>query len=113
MANSICKIRDRYLVWSSIVDAPITPGMTRAEVLQWLLEEFGRANYSHWFRAVDEATGEPDSFCCNRAGKDERRLNIDGVWRRYVELACCSRGRNSPDDLPCHLWPDDEVTDYE
>ena len=108
MGQSIVKIKDKYLVWSSVVDAPITYGMTRAAVLAWLRDEHGRSSFDYWQRAVAETDADPaekikDAIIGNRAGKNEQPINADGVYRRYVELRCGDRGPDSPDDLPEHI----------
>lgn len=42
MGEGIIKIKDRYLIWSSHVDEPVTSGMTLEELKEYWREEYGR-----------------------------------------------------------------------
>ena len=42
MGHCIIQLGEYYLVWSSIVDAPITYGLTEYGLRCWLEQEWGR-----------------------------------------------------------------------
>lgn len=85
MGHAIIKLDGLYLVWSSIVDAPITFGMTRDEFEGYYQEEHGLAGMRglpHRMARV-EARGTSahddldvdDTIWLNRAGPAEISLN--------------------------------------
>lgn len=41
MGRFLIKIKDKYFEWSTVVDAPITYGMTRDECVAYIKEEYG------------------------------------------------------------------------
>ena len=99
MPRYIVKLRDRYMEWSTVVDAPTTYGMT--------LEEF-RAHYEHEYgvaavhgghnmpplrermlRVAQQGTSAnfpltvEQLIAGNRAGPDEATLSEDELYRAY------------------------------
>ena len=42
MPNYLLKLKDKYFEWSTIVDAPISYGMTLEELLQYIGEKYGQ-----------------------------------------------------------------------
>lgn len=98
------KIKDRYFHWSTIVDAPITHGMTLDEFREWYKDEYGNAGYDpesfnkmvallEKYPAVNGAgiiIAETllDSIRCNRAGNNEEYLTPDQIYENYKEAPC-------------------------
>jgi len=88
---------ERYLEWSTIVDAPVTYGMPYDEFLEYyrvehgarsmddLLSECGRME-----RVRKNGTSEHgsksvhDTISCNRAGDKESEITYDEIWQKYV-----------------------------
>ncbi len=81
MPRYICKLDGLYFEWSTVVDAPVTHGMTLDEFTAYYKQEYGRSGApqlaerlvrveekgtsSHIHRSVDELIRN------NRAGDDE------------------------------------------
>lgn len=80
-----------YLVWSSIVDAPITRGLTKQGLIDWIKEKYG----SEGLKSVDferlESIGTTsmfdksvhDTIAYNRAGDGETQLDYSGIIEKY------------------------------
>jgi hypothetical protein len=92
MPHYIIKIKDRYLEWSTIVDAPVTYGMTLDELKSYIKSEYGTqglADLPNRLKRV-EGTGT-SSFVStlqntldgNRAGENETTLTIDEIYQKY------------------------------
>jgi hypothetical protein len=93
MGNYIVKIKDHYLEWSTIMDAPVTFGMDRVELQAHIAEEYGlhgvdtlpermaRVNvkgvssYNH--DSVEELISG------NRAGPNEKELTLEEIYQAY------------------------------
>ena len=108
MPTYICKVnasgRDYYFEFSTVVDAPVTLGMTRKEFEKYYREEYGnralesgefqdrmkrveaKGTSSHMHANVEELL----SF--NRAGKDETRLTIAQLIDAYCVHADWANG---------------------
>lgn len=93
MAKYVIKIRDKYLEWSTAVDAPVTRGMTREEMIEHLVlsvTEEARSNAGrrlcraddHGSSAIPFESAE-DVIFGNRAGPGETELSIDGIYDEY------------------------------
>lgn len=97
MPNYIVKLtqgdKSWYLEWSTIVDAPITYGMTLEEFRQWYREEYGRDGISKLEERLErvERTGT-SSFQrfelehlleMNRAGVKESCLTKGEIIQHY------------------------------
>ncbi len=75
---------DRFLEWSSIVDAPVTPIMTKDELLDWLRDRYG----SYGVEQAEErmARAMPLSeIGWNRAGPREESLTPEQIIERYSD----------------------------
>jgi hypothetical protein len=84
-----------YLEWSTIVDAPVTSGMTLDQFTTWYGEEYGRAgleelpprlervNQTGVSRAWRGSTVD-NLIRCNRAGKDETCLTREQIIDHYI-----------------------------
>lgn len=93
MSRTIIKIKDYYLEWSSIVDAPVTFGMKRDEFEAYHLAEYGRnghQNFEQRMAMVDQHGSSSmynhsakDVISINRAGEDEAELTLDEIYRAY------------------------------
>lgn len=93
MGQHIVKLKEYYLVWSSIVDAPITDGMTLKQLKRWMRSEYGVQG----MRGLDEKIKRADEMgtssrgdssavsriWLNRAGPKESTLTIEGIYRHY------------------------------
>lgn len=99
MGTYIIKLADHYLEWSSVVDAPVTNGMTLDEYKEFYRDEYGRANFesvmSDGFAArmkrveergtsaFDDKTVE-DTIWLNRAGPKEKPLHKEEIIEFYI-----------------------------
>lgn len=85
---------ERFLVWSSIVDAPVTFGCTADEVMQFFLDRAARDARESAERALSEARDPQlsrqwearleDVVVVNRAGPGEAALTADEIVEFYV-----------------------------
>lgn len=94
--------RDYYLEWSTIVDAPVTSGMSLKEFRSHYQQEYGREG----IRGLDErmnrveSTGTSshhhdsaeDTISCNRAGDGETRLTMEQIIDHYCRGNPIQRG---------------------
>lgn len=98
MPHYIIKVNHRgtpkYLIWSTIVDAPITYGMTREDFEQFYITEYGRRSSEDLperlarcdekgCSSFNETLGELISG--NRAGDREGTLTLDEIIARYCD----------------------------
>jgi len=87
----------RYLEWSTIVDAPVTYGMTYDELLEYYRDEYGAHSMDdlvgergRMSRVMEKGTSEhmaesvEQTIFPNRAGDDESELTYDEIWEKYV-----------------------------
>lgn len=105
MPQYICKLPcdgvDYYLIWSTIVDAPITEGMTHEEFMEYYAAEYGRqglealpermkrVEQSGCSDATDRRPVEEWIGGFNRAGPDESRLTFDEIVDTYIRKPRC------------------------
>jgi hypothetical protein len=88
---------ERYLEWSTVVDAPVTYGMSYDEFLKYYRNEYGAnsmdnlvGEHGRMRRVRENGTSERGSksvhetISHNRAGKNETELDFDGIWQTYV-----------------------------
>lgn len=103
MGRCIVKIRDMYLEWSSIVDAPVSYGLPLAEFKETYLNEYGEGAAAELEQRLErvERTGtsmiRPETTAAeliagNRAGKNERTLTEDELYTVY----CLRRALTPP-----------------
>ena len=92
MGRCIIKLADYYLIWSSVVDAPITLGMSQDQLIDWLETEYGHDGLLWWDRAKPwiekHGTSEPlypieTILSNNRAGPNETELSKDEIIQHY------------------------------
>lgn len=93
MSRYIIKIRGYYLEWSTIVDAPITYGMTLEELKEYIRLEYGRNGLLQLPARLDRVE-EYGTSCFdgrsvksvihdNRAGWNEETLTLDEIYEKY------------------------------
>lgn len=103
MSRSIIKIKDQYLVWSTVSDSPVTIGMSQNEIEQWTLEQYGKQGLEKLPDSLARADAKgcsalDDDFdleailLCNRAGKDETHLSEDQIYQYY----CVNKWEGEP-----------------
>jgi hypothetical protein len=94
MGRGIVKLADNFYVeWSTVVDAPVTYGMTRPEMLKYIMSEYKTPQEGAESRlARADTTGTSfhgyeniDSFIAvNRAGPNESRLTLPEMIAEYT-----------------------------
>lgn len=94
MGNYIVKIGEKYLEWSTVVDAPITYLMTREELDQHIREEYGRVGLERLPERVARAdsigtSAMPEQSAAqlvayNRAGDNESKLTLEDIATKYA-----------------------------
>jgi len=93
MGRYIIKLHGYYLEWSTVVDAPVTFGMSPDEFRQHYRDEYGRQGAQdledRLARVETKGTSsrvDPDLTSCidnNRAGPDGACLTADEIYRAY------------------------------
>ena len=97
MGHTFVKLIDHYLVWSSVVDAPIFICKSLAELKEWVTNEYGQSYMRYHDSDFDpllsrlETVGTStlqdksavDTIWLNRAGYREGTLTIEGIYRHY------------------------------
>lgn len=96
MGWSIIKLKDKYLVYSSVVDAPITFGMDKSELIAFFKEEMGRlhvvsVSFKRSLERVDKCgtslmldKSAEETLEGNHAGPDGECLTPEEVYKAYV-----------------------------
>jgi hypothetical protein len=89
----VIKLRDRYLVWSTIVDAPTTFGMTLDELYEYARIEEGASGVRRLTANMERIertgttfrTGASLQFALagNHAGPDDAELSVDEIYQAY------------------------------
>ncbi len=101
MGNPIVKLEGKYLVWSTVCDAPVTPGMTLGELEEYVRFRYGQQGLADLparlarveakgTSSMDDSSAE-ETIWLNRAGADETCLSRSQI------VALCS---NCDDDSP-------------
>lgn len=90
MGRIIVKVKDVYCEWSSIVDAPVTSGMSLDELtdyVRWRYGEEGVQELPQRLARVEqngtsslEGTTLAELTGFNRAGPHETTLDLDGLY---------------------------------
>ena len=94
MPRYIVKIKDRYFDWSTIVDAPLTYGMTLEELEEYHREMYGIQGHRDFAQRMERV--EKKGCSCvygyvtmehvvtqNRCGDNEESLTIDEIYELY------------------------------
>ncbi len=107
MGTFIVKLHDYYFEWSTIVDAPVTFGMTPDEFTEYYREEYGKKGMQelparlervekHRTSSYDSETPE-DIFLCNRAGPNESKLSAAEIYKAYCLRVPIRKGWVAPE----------------
>jgi len=93
MPCHIIKLRDKYLEWSTIVDAPLTPGLTLEQLKEHIRDKYGSESLDRlpsrlervekYGTSMLEGISVGDLIAGNRAGENETRLTEDEIYERY------------------------------
>ncbi len=95
MGRCIAKLADdKYVEWSSIVDAPVTYILTRDHMLAHLDAEYGRSSFDENRRCLDRADKNgtsiqgmeysvEDLVSSNRAGKNGDNITLPEILEMY------------------------------
>ena len=93
MGQFIVKLKEHYLIWSTIADAPLTYGMTRDELTEWTRDEYGKKGLEELPARLARVDAKGTSahreesavstIWLNRAGPNESCLTIEGIYRHY------------------------------
>jgi hypothetical protein len=95
MGRFLMKLPDeRFVEWSTVVDAPVTYSMTEAELTAWHLEEFGRREHEQNFQdrldrlkkfgtSLKLPESAADAAIANRAGEGEAEISLSEIAMRY------------------------------
>lgn len=83
----------RYLEWSTVVDAPVTYGMTLDDFKNYYLKRYGEEQAERLDERLKrvEATGTSsigyrdlaELLSGNRAGPNEKHLSQEALWDQY------------------------------
>lgn len=93
MPRFIVKLHDYYFEYSTIVDAPVTHGMTLDEFESYYHSRYGDEGFGQLkgrmdrvnkkgTSAFDYASAE-DTLECNRAGLHGETLTVDEIYKAY------------------------------
>lgn len=93
MASPIIKIKDKYFVWCTIVDAPKTKGMNVDELKEYIREEQGDAGVNelpYRLERVDQKgtsdfsdNSMEDTIRYNRASQYNNQLTANEIYEQY------------------------------
>lgn len=85
----------RYLEWSTVVDAPVTYGLTREEIQAHIKEEYGQQGLRDLRARLERADAKgtsswvdrslKEAIAGNHAGENGEELDERGLWLRYVD----------------------------
>lgn len=78
-----------YLEWSSVVDAPITKGMTRNEFIEWFKTEYGEQYVQEWLNNENNFADIENFLKYNSAGENDEELTKEEIFELY-----CVKYRN-------------------
>jgi hypothetical protein len=121
MGRFICKFDDGptayYLEWSTVVDAPVTFGMSLDEFKAYYRDEYGRQGMDFGFeermkRVEEKGTSSQLDSCVddvisgNRAGKDETCLSKEQIIEWYCR-------RKDEHGIPHGLQFNPDTEEYE
>ena len=107
MGKFIVKLEDYYFEWSTIVDSPITFGMSLEDFLDYYRVQYGRKGLNDLpgrLKRVEEYGSSayqkhywlPDLFSGNRAGPDESELTKDEIFKAYCLMKSIQDGWKVP-----------------
>lgn len=98
MPRIIIKLDDKYFEWSTVVEAPVTLGLTLEEFIRYYQDEYGRMGLEGLDRRLErvEKYGTSsmvdvtvfETIHCNRAGHNEKHLDKDEILEHYKYGGC-------------------------
>jgi hypothetical protein len=93
MGRGLIKLDKWYLEWSTIVDAPVTYGMSKEETYNFYKEKYGNTGLRDFERDIEECdkrgTCYRDGYTldnilsCNRAGPKETEYTKEEIIEHY------------------------------
>ena len=93
MPRYIIKIKDRYFEYSTVVDAPVTYGMTLDEFKKYYTEEYGRSSEVNLKQRLERVESKGTSsymdesveatISGNVAGENGKSLTVDEIYEKY------------------------------
>lgn len=93
MGRYIIKIKDQYLEWSTVVDAPVTYGMSLTEFEEFTKEEYGQHGLMELPKRLERVERKGTSSMMdssleslvsyNRAGENSTCITLDEIYERY------------------------------
>ncbi len=94
MPHCIIKLKDKYLEWSTIVDAPVTYGLDLDELSAYVKDRYGSEGLDELPARLKRVEEQGTSFHTrcpvaeliknNRAGEGETCISADAIYHRYV-----------------------------
>ena len=105
-----------YLNWSTIVDAPITYGMTLPELEEYVKERWGTEGLKELPARIARADSERRSSSLERGYTKESLVRNNGAGpgescmteEEIIEWYCRKQTEPPPDVGHCHTYDDDE-----
>ena len=95
MGKCIVKIKDKYFEWSTIVDAPVTYGMNKEELRNYIKEEYGNRGLRELPQRLERVEEKgaswqsganlEDTIRLNRAGENEETITKEGIYNKFTE----------------------------
>lgn len=100
MAHVIVKLKDEdvdyYLMWSTVVDSPITAGLTLEQLKEYYKSQYGEIQFEMTFESQMKRVNEKgvsyfladsveEFISHNRAGESEKCLTYEEIVDRYCK----------------------------
>ena len=95
MPRHVLKLpNDRYMEWSTVVDAPVTRAVPLDEFRDYYLDEYGSSREEYLLKCLARAEADGCSaegislatlISCNRAGPQGSELSLDEIMKIYSE----------------------------
>lgn len=89
MSRHTIKLMDKnsnneyYLIWSTVVNSPITKGMTKEEFIQWRLDNIGEPVSQEWLDDKSNFANIENFLKYNCAGENEEELTKEEIFELY------------------------------
>ena len=92
MGRGLIKIKDLYFEWSTVVDAPVSGGMTLDQLTEYTRFRQGQDGVDELPNRLKriEQTGTSfyddtlaDLLACNRAGAGESHLSAEEIYQKF------------------------------
>lgn len=94
MGRYIIKINDKFFLWSTVVDAPITYGLTMDELTESIRFEYGQRGVDELPERLERVQKHGHSALFdmtlaelldgNRAGENETTITVDEIYQKYA-----------------------------